>query len=158
MLLLGIDFQMKTLTLGSTTIILQLWDTAGQERSDDEHGLFLWFGSFCKSCIFSFLSPMSVQVSQHHRAVLPQSWRHPRHVRHHSPPLLHRRERMDGLCQGEQVETWWFDVKTCKILCANLNTHAGDWQHSLIGISMDTNTIWVMTLCFWVIFVWCLCR
>ncbi|XP_070764067.1 EF-hand calcium-binding domain-containing protein 4B-like [Enoplosus armatus] len=28
----GIDFQMKTLTLGSTTIILQLWDTAGQER------------------------------------------------------------------------------------------------------------------------------
>ncbi|XP_028441317.1 EF-hand calcium-binding domain-containing protein 4A isoform X2 [Perca flavescens] len=28
----GIDFQMKTLTLGSTTITLQLWDTAGQER------------------------------------------------------------------------------------------------------------------------------
>ncbi|XP_044050479.1 EF-hand calcium-binding domain-containing protein 4A isoform X2 [Siniperca chuatsi] len=28
----GIDFQMKTLTLGSTTIVLQLWDTAGQER------------------------------------------------------------------------------------------------------------------------------
>lgn len=32
LLLLGIDFQMKTLTLGSATIILQLWDTAGQER------------------------------------------------------------------------------------------------------------------------------
>lgn len=29
----GIDFQMKTLTVGSTTITLQLWDTAGQERS-----------------------------------------------------------------------------------------------------------------------------
>ncbi|XP_054476717.1 EF-hand calcium-binding domain-containing protein 4B-like [Anoplopoma fimbria] len=28
----GIDFQMKTLTLGSTIITLQLWDTAGQER------------------------------------------------------------------------------------------------------------------------------
>ncbi|KAM7414682.1 hypothetical protein PAMA_019479 [Pampus argenteus] len=28
----GIDFQMKTITLGSTTITLQLWDTAGQER------------------------------------------------------------------------------------------------------------------------------
>ncbi|XP_078113220.1 EF-hand calcium-binding domain-containing protein 4A isoform X2 [Sander vitreus] len=28
----GIDFQMKTLTLGSTTVTLQLWDTAGQER------------------------------------------------------------------------------------------------------------------------------
>ncbi|KAM7003545.1 EF-hand calcium-binding domain-containing protein 4A [Tautogolabrus adspersus] len=28
----GIDFQMKTLTLGSTSITLQLWDTAGQER------------------------------------------------------------------------------------------------------------------------------
>ncbi|XP_034542383.1 EF-hand calcium-binding domain-containing protein 4A isoform X2 [Notolabrus celidotus] len=28
----GIDFQMRTLTLGSTTITLQLWDTAGQER------------------------------------------------------------------------------------------------------------------------------
>ncbi|XP_059190254.1 EF-hand calcium-binding domain-containing protein 4A isoform X2 [Centropristis striata] len=28
----GIDFQMKTLTLGSTPITLQLWDTAGQER------------------------------------------------------------------------------------------------------------------------------
>ncbi|XP_041651814.1 EF-hand calcium-binding domain-containing protein 4A isoform X2 [Cheilinus undulatus] len=28
----GIDFQMKTLTLESTTITLQLWDTAGQER------------------------------------------------------------------------------------------------------------------------------
>ncbi|XP_026166282.1 EF-hand calcium-binding domain-containing protein 4A isoform X3 [Mastacembelus armatus] len=28
----GIDFQMKTLHLGSTTITLQLWDTAGQER------------------------------------------------------------------------------------------------------------------------------
>ncbi|XP_041852471.1 EF-hand calcium-binding domain-containing protein 4A [Melanotaenia boesemani] len=28
----GIDFQMKTLTLSSTTITLQLWDTAGQER------------------------------------------------------------------------------------------------------------------------------
>ncbi|XP_068169495.1 EF-hand calcium-binding domain-containing protein 4A isoform X2 [Antennarius striatus] len=27
-----IDFHMKTLTLGSTTIILQIWDTAGQER------------------------------------------------------------------------------------------------------------------------------
>ncbi|KAM8893141.1 EF-hand calcium-binding domain-containing protein 4A isoform 2-T2 [Spinachia spinachia] len=28
----GIDFQMKTLTLGSTIITLQLWDPAGQER------------------------------------------------------------------------------------------------------------------------------
>ncbi|XP_037834402.1 EF-hand calcium-binding domain-containing protein 4A isoform X2 [Kryptolebias marmoratus] len=28
----GIDFQMKTLTLNSTTVTLQLWDTAGQER------------------------------------------------------------------------------------------------------------------------------
>nr|XP_046251386.1 EF-hand calcium-binding domain-containing protein 4A isoform X2 [Scatophagus argus] len=28
----GVDFQMKTVTLGSTTITLQLWDTAGQER------------------------------------------------------------------------------------------------------------------------------
>ncbi|XP_019934329.2 EF-hand calcium-binding domain-containing protein 4A isoform X1 [Paralichthys olivaceus] len=28
----GLDFQMKTLTLDSTTITLQLWDTAGQER------------------------------------------------------------------------------------------------------------------------------
>uniref|UniRef100_A0A4W6DX50 Si:ch211-247i17.1 n=1 Tax=Lates calcarifer TaxID=8187 RepID=A0A4W6DX50_LATCA len=28
----GIDFQMKTLILGSTTITMQLWDTAGQER------------------------------------------------------------------------------------------------------------------------------
>ncbi|KAM4733598.1 EF-hand calcium-binding domain-containing protein 4B [Anableps anableps] len=28
----GIDFQMKTLILNSTTITLQLWDTAGQER------------------------------------------------------------------------------------------------------------------------------
>ncbi|AWP08356.1 putative EF-hand calcium-binding domain-containing protein 4A-like [Scophthalmus maximus] len=28
----GIDFQMKTLTLDSTSITLQLWDTAGQER------------------------------------------------------------------------------------------------------------------------------
>ncbi|XP_068579522.1 EF-hand calcium-binding domain-containing protein 4A isoform X2 [Cebidichthys violaceus] len=28
----GIDFQMKMLTLGSTIITLQLWDTAGQER------------------------------------------------------------------------------------------------------------------------------
>ncbi|XP_024912359.1 EF-hand calcium-binding domain-containing protein 4A isoform X2 [Cynoglossus semilaevis] len=28
----GIDFQMKTLSLGSTTITLKLWDTAGQER------------------------------------------------------------------------------------------------------------------------------
>nr|XP_057931939.1 EF-hand calcium-binding domain-containing protein 4A [Doryrhamphus excisus]XP_057931940.1 EF-hand calcium-binding domain-containing protein 4A [Doryrhamphus excisus]XP_057931941.1 EF-hand calcium-binding domain-containing protein 4A [Doryrhamphus excisus] len=28
----GIDFQMKTITLGSTSITLQLWDTAGQER------------------------------------------------------------------------------------------------------------------------------
>ncbi|CAJ1056583.1 EF-hand calcium-binding domain-containing protein 4A [Xyrichtys novacula] len=28
----GIDFQMKTLTLSSATITLQLWDTAGQER------------------------------------------------------------------------------------------------------------------------------
>ncbi|XP_047451766.1 EF-hand calcium-binding domain-containing protein 4A isoform X2 [Mugil cephalus] len=28
----GIDFQMKTLTVDSTTITLQLWDTAGQER------------------------------------------------------------------------------------------------------------------------------
>ncbi|KAM6960626.1 EF-hand calcium-binding domain-containing protein 4A [Aplochiton taeniatus] len=28
----GIDFQMRSVTLGSTTIVLQLWDTAGQER------------------------------------------------------------------------------------------------------------------------------
>ncbi|XP_053283509.1 EF-hand calcium-binding domain-containing protein 4A isoform X1 [Pleuronectes platessa] len=28
----GLDFQMKTLTVDSTTITLQLWDTAGQER------------------------------------------------------------------------------------------------------------------------------
>ncbi|XP_029910331.1 ras-related protein Rab-13 [Myripristis murdjan] len=28
----GIDYQMKTVTLGCTTIALQLWDTAGQER------------------------------------------------------------------------------------------------------------------------------
>ncbi|KAK5619523.1 hypothetical protein CRENBAI_013908 [Crenichthys baileyi] len=28
----GVDFQMKTLILNSTTITLQLWDTAGQER------------------------------------------------------------------------------------------------------------------------------
>ncbi|XP_055365445.1 EF-hand calcium-binding domain-containing protein 4A isoform X2 [Betta splendens] len=28
----GIDFQVKTVTLGSTTVTLQLWDTAGQER------------------------------------------------------------------------------------------------------------------------------
>ncbi|XP_034032270.1 EF-hand calcium-binding domain-containing protein 4A [Thalassophryne amazonica] len=28
----GIDYRMKILTLGSTTIALQLWDTAGQER------------------------------------------------------------------------------------------------------------------------------
>ncbi|XP_028304920.1 EF-hand calcium-binding domain-containing protein 4A isoform X2 [Gouania willdenowi] len=28
----GLDFQIKTLTLDSTTITLQLWDTAGQER------------------------------------------------------------------------------------------------------------------------------
>ncbi|XP_036963879.1 EF-hand calcium-binding domain-containing protein 4A [Acanthopagrus latus] len=28
----GIDFQMKTVTVGSTTITMQLWDTAGQER------------------------------------------------------------------------------------------------------------------------------
>ncbi|XP_056242630.1 EF-hand calcium-binding domain-containing protein 4A isoform X1 [Seriola aureovittata] len=28
----GLDFHMKTLTLGSTTVTLQLWDTAGQER------------------------------------------------------------------------------------------------------------------------------
>ncbi|KAM4618234.1 EF-hand calcium-binding domain-containing protein 4A [Polymixia lowei] len=28
----GIDYQMKTVTLGYTTVILQLWDTAGQER------------------------------------------------------------------------------------------------------------------------------
>ncbi|XP_011605876.2 EF-hand calcium-binding domain-containing protein 4A isoform X1 [Takifugu rubripes] len=28
----GIDFQMKTLTVGSATVTLQLWDTAGQER------------------------------------------------------------------------------------------------------------------------------
>ncbi|KAK5927930.1 hypothetical protein CgunFtcFv8_013035 [Champsocephalus gunnari] len=28
----GIDFQMKTLSVGSTTVTLQLWDTAGQER------------------------------------------------------------------------------------------------------------------------------
>ncbi|XP_061917056.1 EF-hand calcium-binding domain-containing protein 4A isoform X3 [Entelurus aequoreus] len=28
----GIDFQMRTLILGSTSITLQLWDTAGQER------------------------------------------------------------------------------------------------------------------------------
>lgn len=27
------DFQMKTLSVGSSTITLQLWDTAGQERS-----------------------------------------------------------------------------------------------------------------------------
>uniref|UniRef100_A0A3Q2ZP69 Si:ch211-247i17.1 n=1 Tax=Hippocampus comes TaxID=109280 RepID=A0A3Q2ZP69_HIPCM len=26
------DFQMRTITLGSTSITLQLWDTAGQER------------------------------------------------------------------------------------------------------------------------------
>uniref|UniRef100_H3BXA3 Si:ch211-247i17.1 n=1 Tax=Tetraodon nigroviridis TaxID=99883 RepID=H3BXA3_TETNG len=29
----GMDFQMKTLSVGSSTITLQLWDTAGQERS-----------------------------------------------------------------------------------------------------------------------------
>ncbi|XP_056138445.1 EF-hand calcium-binding domain-containing protein 4A [Lampris incognitus] len=28
----GIDYQMKTVALGSTTVVLQLWDTAGQER------------------------------------------------------------------------------------------------------------------------------
>ncbi|KAM9854784.1 EF-hand calcium-binding domain-containing protein 4A [Aulostomus maculatus] len=28
----GIDFQIKTITVGSTTVTLQLWDTAGQER------------------------------------------------------------------------------------------------------------------------------
>ncbi|XP_019712670.1 EF-hand calcium-binding domain-containing protein 4A isoform X1 [Hippocampus comes] len=28
----GVDFQMRTITLGSTSITLQLWDTAGQER------------------------------------------------------------------------------------------------------------------------------
>ncbi|XP_061678151.1 EF-hand calcium-binding domain-containing protein 4A isoform X2 [Syngnathoides biaculeatus] len=28
----GVDFQMKTIALGSTSITLQLWDTAGQER------------------------------------------------------------------------------------------------------------------------------
>lgn len=32
--ILGVDFQMKTLILNSTTVTLQLWDTAGQERSD----------------------------------------------------------------------------------------------------------------------------
>lgn len=40
-LLVGIDFQMKTITLGSTIITLQLWDTAGQERSDHLYQLFL---------------------------------------------------------------------------------------------------------------------
>lgn len=34
MLHAGIDFQMKTLRLGSTDVTLQLWDTAGQERSE----------------------------------------------------------------------------------------------------------------------------
>ena len=45
-----------------------------------------------------------IQISKHHWAILSQSWRYPRHVWPHSLRLLHRCERMDALCKGEQVE------------------------------------------------------
>ncbi|XP_063337150.1 EF-hand calcium-binding domain-containing protein 4A isoform X1 [Pelmatolapia mariae] len=55
----GIDFKMKTITVDSTTIILQLWDTAGQERSDmftQAHKIIRGAECFPSNLLFRFRS------------------------------------------------------------------------------------------------------
>ncbi|XP_042084395.1 EF-hand calcium-binding domain-containing protein 4A isoform X1 [Haplochromis burtoni] len=55
----GIDFKMKTITVDSTTIILQLWDTAGQERSDmftQAHKIIRGAECFTSNLFFRFRS------------------------------------------------------------------------------------------------------
>lgn len=51
---LGIDFQMKTLTVNSVITTLQLWDTAGQERS--ERCIKLCSSTLNKLVLFSKMS------------------------------------------------------------------------------------------------------
>lgn len=61
-----------------------------------------------------------------------------------------------GWLDSVKVSRWrwhrWFDVKTCKTVCLNLNTHAGNWEHSAIRISIATNAMGVINLNF--LFFW----
>lgn len=55
----GIDFQMKTIRLGSTSVTLQLWDTAGQERSEIPVIMSSFFFFFFRNFLMSFFSRRS---------------------------------------------------------------------------------------------------
>lgn len=75
----------------------------------------------------------------------------------HSPSFTAVRGWLDSV----KVSRWrwhrWFDVKTCKTVCLNLNTHAGNWEHSAIRISIATNAMGVINLnfLFWGLFLLC---
>lgn len=121
----GIDFQMKTLTLDSTSITLQLWDTAGQERSDITERI-LMFTSHVESylppehssfCEVIFLNPfLPIPLFFRFRSITEQYYRKADSVLAmydvtHSPSFTAVRGWMDSV----KVNRWrcqaWLDVK-----------------------------------------------
>lgn len=112
-----------------------------------QHHIFYSHGC----CFPFFFSPLSVQVSQHHWAVLPKSWRYPCYIWHISAALLLCCERMDGLCGGEsRWMSWVVGFKNMQSSLNTLNIHIQQqWEEihdycSLYGVT-------------WVFFR-CLCR
>lgn len=114
---------MKTITLGSTTITLQLWDTAGQERSDSliDH-LSSYFLPSDKSFFFLHLWVLFFSFHQRlsrFRSITEQYYRKADGILAmyditHSPSFTAVRGWMDSV----KVSRWrchgWLDVKTCK--------------------------------------------
>lgn len=130
----GIDFQMKTLTLGSTNITLQLWDTAGQERSEywPSYSPFQSMNCLCLICTVCysdfavFIHPGFAASQSSTTAKLTAS----------SPCMTWLTPPPSPLWEGGWTLWRWAGgdhmggcmEKTCKTVCLNLNAHAGKWQ------------------------------
>lgn len=138
MLRLGVDFQMKTLNLGSTTITLQLWDTAGQERSDVTH----FIPMFSSHIISYHLITRSFYFPFRFRSITEQYYRKADGILAmyditHYPSFTAVRGWMDSV----KVSRWrWKNMQNS----LSQFEYTWQWQHSATGISKD----WVINLNF----------